>query len=96
MATFHVLPPKTVFGDKCAGFLEQWLPGVNWVDVDRATLADMVTAGPAAQPLAYVVFREELPEGIEMGQALKEDFGAEPGDSVIEVAADGSRRWIVA
>ena len=96
MATFHVLPPRPFFGLKCAAFLEQWLPGFDWGRLDRAALAELMIAGPGAQPQAYVVFREELPDGIELSQALKDDFGAEPGDSVIEVAAEGSRRWSVA
>jgi hypothetical protein len=63
--------------------------------MDFAALADVMIAGAGAQPHAYVVFREELPEGIELAIALKDGFGAEPGDHVIEIAAAGNRCWSV-
>ena len=33
----------------------------------------------------YVIFREELPEGEELLTALRDGFGAEPGDEIVEV-----------
>jgi hypothetical protein len=47
----------------------------------------------------YLVHREELPEGESPTQALRDGFGAEPGDEVVEIRPGNklgdwtARRW---
>jgi hypothetical protein len=42
------------------------------------------------------VFREELPDGTTPADALRDGFGAEPGDEVVEVRVGGVvRHWRV-
>ena len=57
-------------------------------------MCPQVLSGLAAEkPDAFVVHREDLPAGSDVFQALRDGFGAEPGDDVVEVrlgaAADG-------
>ena len=42
-----------------------------------------------------MVFREDLPEGVALQEALLDDFGAEPGDEVVEVNGYYVQRWRV-
>jgi hypothetical protein len=96
VATFHVLPPRPLFGSQCAKFLERWLPGLNWAEADRTALAEAMIVGPGVRADGFVIFREELPEGADLSQTLIDCFGAEAGDEVVEVTLDGSRRWRLA
>ena len=57
---------------------------------------------PASRrPDAYAVYREELPDGEEPGQALMHGYGADVGDDVVELRAGirpgalRARRWRV-
>jgi hypothetical protein len=69
---------------------------LSWDKLDHAALAELMISGPGCQPNVFVVFREELPEGVEVNQALRSEFGAEPGDAVVERASGGNKRWRVA
>jgi hypothetical protein len=48
------------------------------------------------QPAVYLIHREELPEGEDATAALRDSFGAENGDDVVEVRAGTARRWRIA
>jgi hypothetical protein len=96
VAIFHILPTRSQFGLKCAEFLEHWLPGLTWDPLDHAALAEWMIAGPGYGPQTFVVFREELPEGVGLNETLRSDFGAQPGDAVVEKLADGNRQWRIA
>jgi hypothetical protein len=91
MATFYVLPPRPLVRDQFAGILANLLPGVPqphalaqaWLD----TLADVM----ATPSTGYVLHREDVPTDITLGQALVEGYGAEAGDTIVEVRALGGR-----
>ena len=102
MATFYLLPPRPVLGERLAGFLQSILPGLDWNTTTRAALAETVATAAAEQENVFVVYREDLPAGEAPARALTDGYGAEPGDEVIEVRPGAhagemtARRWKVA
>jgi hypothetical protein len=63
-------------------------------------LPDLVEATVQMTAGLHVVYREDLPSGEPVDQALRDGFGAESGDEVVEVrpaqaGAISSRRWRV-
>jgi hypothetical protein len=96
VSTFYILPPRPLLGQQAIQFLQNWFPGLTLDAVNRAELAETVGAMASRQQGVYVVFREDLPEGVEAQQALQDGFGAEPGDEVVEVGTGSVRRWKLA
>jgi hypothetical protein len=98
MSTFYLLPPRPLLADRFAAFLRGVFPGLDW---DEARLPGLTGALEAAvrDHDVYVVYREDLPDGQPLPQALADAFGAEAGDEVVEVHATGrpgevsTRRW---
>jgi hypothetical protein len=99
VATFYLLPPRPLLGDRVADFLSSLLPGLDWDSGMRTNLADAIASAAEVHDGVYVVFRDELPVGELPESALADGFGAETGDEVIEVrpaTTPGgltSRRW---
>jgi hypothetical protein len=102
MATFYLLPPRTLLADRLAVFLKSVLPGLEWIRVRPGDLADMLTVALADEHEGFLVHREELPDGEDVSAALCAGFGAQDGDDVIEVRAGQrggeltTRRWRIA
>ena len=80
MAVFFVLPPRAVVGEVIARTLRSHLPGLP---VDGSTCLDWLQQSVSSD--AYLVFREDLPEGEPLYDCLRENFGAESGDEVREI-----------
>ena len=101
MATFYVLPPRPAFGDRLAAFLQTYLPGLDWDISARVGLADAVAETAVSETDAFLVFRDDLPLGESVAQALIDGFGAEEEDEVVEVRMGGragepaANRWRV-
>jgi hypothetical protein len=55
----------------------------------RTDLADAVADVVVSETDAFLVFRDDLPAGERVAQALVDGFGAEEDDEVIEVRAGG-------
>ena len=89
MSVFYVLPPRPVFGDRIAAFLQTFLPGLDWDAAARTGLADAVADFAGSETEAFLIFREELPAGESIAQALADGFGAEEEDEVVEVRMGG-------
>lgn len=85
MATFYLLPPRPYLGDRFAGFLQAFFPGLDWAVGERTQLADVFGAALVGRSDIYLVFREDLPQGESPSRALVDGFGAEAGDEVVEV-----------
>jgi hypothetical protein len=85
VSVFYVLPPRPLLGDHLAEYLRTWLPGLDWDAATRLNLTEAIRAAATCYPDVYLVFREELPDGVSTIQALRDAFGAEEGDEVIEV-----------
>jgi hypothetical protein len=82
MSTFYLLPPRAELARRWANHLRQWLP----VPHDPgAGLADDLVAITARQPGVYVVFADDLPDGDGVREALRDGFGAEAEDCVIDL-----------
>ena len=89
MATFYLLPPRALLGQKLLatlGIHDLQLP----LCVELAeTLSKVVEATGA-----YVVYRDDLPHWDDLAESLRDGFGAEAGDEVIHIAFDTEpRRW---
>jgi len=91
MATFYVLPPRSVLEDQVAGLLSRLLPGLP-APVDAWDVLVENFAAAAGWPEdAYLVPRDDLPFGASVEDALADCFGAEPGDRIIEVRGAPSK-----
>lgn len=89
MATFYVLPPRACLEEELTGLLGRLLPGLP-LPVDAWDAVTDQLASLAGWPAdAYLVPRDDLPAGEPVHQSLAEYFGAEPGDSIIEVRPSG-------
>jgi hypothetical protein len=99
MSTFYVLPSRTLLGQRFADFLETVFPGLDWQRPQWRDLAESLGASLPPQSDVYVVYREDLADNAILDEVLVRDFGADPGDEVVEVALDGrlatrtARRW---
>lgn len=99
MATFYLLPPRPVLGERFARYLRTFFPGLEWTAPTWPNLADTLGTAAAQHPDVYVVYGEELAQGDDPAQALVEGFGAEAGDEVIEIRPGvkpgelTTRRW---
>ena len=101
MSTFYLLPPRPVLGRCLADAFIELVPGLDWTARESVELADLFAEALARRPDAYAVYREELPDGEEPGQALMHGYGADVGDDVVELRAGirpgalRARRWRV-
>jgi hypothetical protein len=91
MATFYIVPPRSLLGERFAQQLQSMLPRFPATPASWNKLADAVVETLASAPNAFVVAQEELPCNEDMVQALRDGFGAEPDDEVIEVRASEDR-----
>ena len=96
MATFYLLPPRPLLADKFADFLRTLLPGLEVERTDPVVLSEILAEMAGKQPAVYLVHREELPEGEDAAAVLRDSFGAESGDEVVEVRSGTARRWRIA
>ncbi len=87
MANFYLLPPRGEVARRFADFLELWFPGMPQPG-DEA--ADDLAAVAMRYDAAYVVYADELNADVELPRTLAADFGAEPGDRVIDMRAGPS------
>jgi hypothetical protein len=101
VSTFYLLPPRPVLGERFAGFLGTLFPGLDWGTHTWPALAETIGDVAGTRPDVFVIYREELAHGEELPRALRDGFGAESGDEVIEVRAGlkpgelVTRRWRV-
>jgi hypothetical protein len=94
MSTFYLLPARPQMGQMFGQFLESVFPGLHWHQGAWGDLAESLGAAAHGHPEVFVVYREDLPDGLEPAEALRTSFGAEPGDEIIEVMpGKGERRW---
>jgi hypothetical protein len=98
MATFYLLPPRPILEESLGRFLNTWLPGLRGPAVSGAELAALLQDHLAEHGDVFVIFREDLPDGADAENALRDGYGAEAGDDIIELrlaAGDRvtSRSW---
>jgi hypothetical protein len=99
MSTFYLLPPRPVLGERFARYLSQLFPGLEWSSACWSDLADVLGAAAGQHADVFVVYRDEIPDGEDIARGLKEGFGAEADDEVVEIQAGqrpgevSVRRW---
>ncbi len=96
MATFYLLPPRPVVGDHLLDGVERIMPGLDLNVAARRRLTEALLDALELRGDVFLVFREDLPACVPAEEALRDGYGAEPGDEVIEVRAGApARRWRV-
>ena len=98
MATFYLLPPRACLEEALGGLLSSLLPGLPLPADSWDAIADRIAAEVRWPADVFLIPRDDLPEGIPVGEALAAAFGAEPGDRVVEVSLNRSlkpRAWVV-
>lgn len=90
MSIFYLMPPRPFLGDRFADFLQALFPGLAWDSSSRLSLAELLGDAVVKRDDVYVIYREDVPREMIPAQALRDNFGAEPGDEVVEVRP-GSR-----
>jgi hypothetical protein len=99
LSTFYLLPPRPLVADRLAAYLRTLFPGLDLSWLKSIDLAEFMTSTAAGHPDVYVVYREDLAEGETAEMALRNGFGAEAGDEVVEVRPSQqpgeltARRW---
>jgi hypothetical protein len=86
MATFYLLPSRPLLGEQVARLLERVLPGWQSSPGGWSVLAESLTESLRTGADVHFVFREDLPPGEDVAQALQDGFGAEPEDDIIQVS----------
>jgi hypothetical protein len=85
MATFYLVPARLQLGRQFGDLLSQLFPGLDYPRSMWHDLAEALGAAAQCHDDVYVVYAEDLPEGMPLDLALEEYFGMEPGDEVIVV-----------
>jgi hypothetical protein len=83
MADFLLLPPRPAVGEEIARLIRPYLPGIRVTAADCVRFLDGLVA--ASGGTAFLVHREELPDEEDVAAALRDGFGAEPHDRVVQV-----------
>ena len=85
MATFYLFPSRLTVGQRFGHFLAELFPGLHWERSDWADLAEALAVAGGTHLGVYVVFREDLADEADPDGCLCRDFGAEPGDRIVEI-----------
>jgi hypothetical protein len=94
MATFYLLPPRANLDEALADLLGRLLPGLPVPESAWDDLVGRISTGWPAD--VFLVPRDDLPDGDSPDDALVTEFGAEPGDRVIDVGVSRpDRSWAV-
>ena len=82
MSIFYLLPDRAAVAAHFARYLDGWFPGAGQ---SAADLADRLAVLIESQSDAYAVFADELADADDPAAVLREWYGAEPGDCVIDL-----------
>jgi hypothetical protein len=85
MSTFYLLPSRHLLGRQFADVLGTLFSGLNWPSSSWPDLAELLGGAAVTQQDVYVVFRDDLPDGVGAEDGLSIACGAEAGDEVVEV-----------
>jgi hypothetical protein len=83
MADFFLLPPRPSVGEELARLVRPYLPGLRVSAGDCVRFLETVVEKAGGR--AFLVHREDLPDADDVGVSLRDGFGAEDGDRVIQV-----------
>jgi len=85
MATFYVLPSRTLLGQRFSEMLSSLFPEKRYTPWDWPELAESVAALIEGQGDAFVVYREDLDDRLSVKDSLLAHFGAVLDDDIVEV-----------
>ena len=91
MATFHVLPPRSVVGEQVARLLRPFLPGVHLDHNAGVRILESLTEELGRN--VFLVFRDDLPTGEVTANALRDGFGASESDRIVQVQTSPEQVW---
>ena len=86
MAVFYVLPSRPLLGECLARMLRPYVPGVSVSGEACSDLVGSLVSGSPEGDASYVIHREDIPEGNDLSTSLRDGFGAEAGDQVVQVS----------
>ncbi|MCU0705552.1 MAG: hypothetical protein MUF18_16380 [Fimbriiglobus sp.] len=92
MATFYLIPPRECLEQAFADFLARVLPGVPVEHTVTETLLSAIEFEANRTGDVYLLHREDLPGGRDTVRDLVTAFGAEPGDTVVEIGTPAAGR----
>jgi hypothetical protein len=99
MATFYLLPPRSVLETAFGDILTRLLPGLPLPVESWEAIIDRIASAAGWPDDLFLVPRDDLPPGESFGESLAAAFGAEPGDNVVEISLSRSpttvRQWIL-
>jgi hypothetical protein len=95
MATFYVLPNRDVLGGRLASFLQSLLPGLEARYPTYTDLADVLVEMAEKHNDVFVVFREDLTGSNDILASLQDIFGADEGDTVVEIEHHDGQNTVV-
>lgn len=84
MADFFVLPPRPSVGEELARLVRPYLPGLRVTPGDCVRFLEELVERSGGR--AFLVHREDLPDADDVRDALRDGFGAEEGDRVVQVS----------
>lgn len=94
MATFYILPPRSILDSALGEVLARFLPGLPLSTDTWDAIADRLASAANWRSDLFLIPRDDLPDDEPLAESLAAGFGAEPGDRVVEVTArTGSRAW---
>jgi hypothetical protein len=92
MATFFVIPPRECLEQAVAEFLGRVLPGLPAEPTVTDSLLAAVEFEANRAGDVYLVHREDLPGSRDVVNDLIDAFGAERGDTVVEIGNSSAGR----
>ncbi|MGF1580336.1 MAG: hypothetical protein ACFCD0_13315 [Gemmataceae bacterium] len=93
-STFYLLESRNACGEVFAKLLERMFPGLNWAEQNLSDLSETLAELAESRQNVHVVYREDLPEE-DLPNTLQALYGAEQGDTIIEIPSDGVDGTIV-
>jgi len=84
MADFILLPPRPVIGEEIARVIRPYMPGVRLTASDCMRFLENVVE--ASRGRTFLVHREDLPEGEGVVTAIRNGFGADTGDRIVQIS----------
>ena len=88
MADFYVLPPRPILGEQIAQVVRAYLPGLHVTASDCVRFLEGIAERTNGR--AFLVHREDLPEGHDVAAAIHDGFGAGPDDRIVQVTIRGA------
>ena len=102
MAVFYVFPSRHLLGQRYSELLATLFPDLKHTPWDWPELAESLARQVEEQGSAFVVYREDLDESVDIKDALIAGFGAGAEDQVVEInfgsgiSENTYRRWAAA